>query len=79
MPNFPKKQTFLRGKEMFVFSENLACFVFLKHPYWDSPFYLITDELFDESNSSDRTSFFIFWYLQPFQPVIKYDNMEFVT
>ena len=27
------------------FSENLACFVFLKHPFWDSPFCLITDEL----------------------------------
>ena len=25
------------------FSENLACFVFLKHPFWDSPFFLITD------------------------------------
>ena len=27
------------------FSGNLACFVFLKHSFWDSPFYLITDEL----------------------------------
>ena len=26
------------------FSENLACFVFLKHPFWDLPFCLITDE-----------------------------------
>ena len=26
------------------FSENLACFVFLKHPFSDSPFYLIIDE-----------------------------------
>ena len=25
------------------FSENLACFVFLKHPFWNLPFYLITD------------------------------------
>ena len=25
--------------------ENLACFVFLKHPFWDSPFCLITDEV----------------------------------
>ena len=24
------------------FTENLACFVFLKHPFWDSPFSLIT-------------------------------------
>ena len=27
------------------FSENLAHFVFLKHPFWDSPFYLITNEV----------------------------------
>ena len=27
------------------FSENLVCFVFLRHPFWDSPFCLITDEL----------------------------------
>ena len=26
------------------FLENLACFVFLKHPFWDSPFCLITNE-----------------------------------
>ena len=26
------------------FWENFACFVFLKHPFWDSPFYLITDD-----------------------------------
>ena len=25
------------------FSENLACFDFLKHPFWDSLFFLITD------------------------------------
>ena len=30
------------------FSENLVCFVFLKHSFWDSPFYLITDEMFDK-------------------------------
>ena len=27
------------------FLENLACFVFLQHPFWDSPFCLITDDL----------------------------------
>ena len=26
------------------FSGNLACFVFLKDPFWDSPFWLITDD-----------------------------------
>ena len=30
---------------MFVFSENLVCFVSLKHPFWDLPFRLITNEL----------------------------------
>ena len=34
----------IRGLEMFVFSENLTCFVFLEHPFWDSPFYLIADD-----------------------------------
>ena len=48
-PNIPKKQTFLTPWYAHVrkirFSENLACFVFLEHPFWDSPFYLITDDL----------------------------------
>ena len=39
---FSEKRTFL---EMFVFSENLTCFVFLKQPFWDSPFCLIMDGL----------------------------------
>ena len=30
------------------FFEDLACFVFLKHPFWDSPFCLITDVVFFE-------------------------------
>ena len=49
--NISKPWTFLKhvrvrisGLEMFVFSENLTCFIFLKHPFWDSPFCLITDD-----------------------------------
>ena len=34
----------------FRFSENLTCFVFLKHPFWDWPFCLITDELLLQSS-----------------------------
>ena len=34
-----------QGVRNVCFSENLTCFVFLKHPFWDSPFCLITDEL----------------------------------
>ena len=29
----------------FCFSENLTCFFFLKHPFWDFPFSLITNEM----------------------------------
>ena len=53
---FSEKRTFLtpwyahvggriRGVRNVRFSENLACFVFLKHPFWDSPFCLNTDEI----------------------------------
>ena len=46
---FSKKHYFLRtcayqGVRNVGFSENLACFVFLKHPFWNSPFCLITDD-----------------------------------
>ena len=34
-----------QGVRNICFSENLVCFVFLKHPFWDSPFCLITDEI----------------------------------
>ena len=45
------------------FSENLACFVFLKHLFWDSHFWLITDKL-NESytiKKSPTGNFFNFW------------------
>ena len=32
-----------QGVRNICFSENLACFAFLKHPFWDSPFCLIND------------------------------------
>ena len=34
-----------QGVRNVYFSENLACFVFLKHPFWDSLFCLTTDEI----------------------------------
>ena len=34
-----------QGIRKVLFSETLACFVFLKYPFWDSPFCLITGEL----------------------------------
>ena len=40
---FYEKQTFYQGVRNVSSSENFACFVFLKHSFWDSPFYLITD------------------------------------
>ena len=51
---FFKKGTFLthlythvrvHGVSSVRFWENLTCFVFLKHPFCDSPFYLITGNL----------------------------------
>ena len=48
---FSKKRIFLtrtcayQGARNIRFSENLACFVFLKHSFWDSAFCLITDEI----------------------------------
>ena len=32
-----------QGVRNVCFSENLTCFVFLEHPFWDLPFCLITD------------------------------------
>ena len=50
------RQIFRKTKN---FSENLACFVFLKHPFSNSPFCLITDEILKKSLS------FIFLILYP--------------
>ena len=33
-----------QGVRHYRFSENLECFVFLKYPFWDSPFCLITED-----------------------------------
>ena len=33
-----------QGVRNVCFSEILACFAFLKHPFWDSPFCLIPDD-----------------------------------
>ena len=51
---FSEKRTFLTpwytlvraylGVRNTRFSENLTCFIFLKHPFWDSPFCFITDD-----------------------------------
>ena len=40
----PFKNCAYQGVRNVYFSEILACFAFLKHPFWDSPFCLITDE-----------------------------------
>ena len=45
-------------KRIFRFSENLACFVFFKHPFWDAPFCPITDIL-----SFELVSWLFLWYL----------------
>ena len=43
---------------MFIFPKNLLYFVFLKHPFWDSPFSFITDQVpFYDVFSKDLRSF----------------------
>ena len=58
MPNFLKNKHFLppdthtctyQGVRNVRFSENLVCFVFLEHLFWDLPFCLITDDLMNRS------------------------------
>ena len=52
-PSFPKNEHFLppyQGVRNARFSENLACFVILKHPCWDSSFWLISDDFSHDLN-----------------------------
>ena len=63
-PNFPENENFLlfrtcayQGVRNVRFSENLTCFVFLKHMFWNSPFCLITDDL--TLSWASRLNFFI--------------------
>ena len=48
-----------QGVRNIRFSENLVCFVFLLPPFWDSHFYLITDDL-TYSTSIFKTWLFLF-------------------
>ena len=61
-PNFPKNELFLINV---CFSENLVCFVFLKRPFWDSPFGLITDDI--TKFIKELPLVFIFQYVPEFQ------------
>ena len=67
---FPKNDYFLshflrscayQGVKNVRFSENLSCFVFLKYPFWDSPFCLITDELLTLNNFHVLFIYFFCW------------------
>ena len=46
-----------QGVRNVCFSEILACFAFLKHPFWDSPFCLITDVFIMIQNFSKTEAF----------------------
>ena len=39
---------------MFCVLEVLACFAFMKHPFWDSPFCLITDDMTLKTKKLDQ-------------------------
>ena len=43
--------------------KNLICFVFLKNPFWDSPFCLITDKLLNPC-------YFFHWFFKTDEPLI---------
>ena len=45
-----------QGVKNVRFWENLACFVFLEHPFWDSPFCLITDSFCCSPNNYENVS-----------------------
>ena len=52
----PDRHTYVSGsKKCCFFSENLACYVFLKHPFWDPPFYFITDDINDLNACARKT------------------------
>ena len=46
-----------QGVRNVCFSENLAGSVFLKHPFWDSPFCLITNELVAQGLDQSKKTF----------------------
>ena len=56
------------------FSENLAYFVFLKHPFWVSPFCLITDDLTASSIFCLAWGILILVILKNFKPIIAIDK-----
>ena len=56
------------GKKWFL--ENLKCFVLLKHPFWESPFCLITDVLWYRENSILNDNLFTLNHLYSFFAVL---------
>ena len=86
---FSEKQTFLtpistrtcayHGAKTVRFSEKLACFVFLKHPFWDSPLCLITVRTRGLRNISfsENLSYFVF-LKYPFWDSPDYQRTTFI-
>ena len=64
--NFPKNELSLRNV---LFSENLTCFVFSKHPFWDSPFGFITDVIQNTCKRKHRS-------VQHTQDIINISNIN---
>ena len=57
-----------QGVRNICFSENLVCFVFLKHPLLESPFCVITDDInlepyHEEAGGKDQDTYFIRTYM----------------
>ena len=90
MLNFPKNEHFLppirtcayQGVRNVRFSEILACFLFLKHPFWDLSFCIITDDI-NDLNAFDDTIFCLYrttctCALRVEQQILNWTNLDCV-
>ena len=68
-----KKTKHVKFSEKTNISENLTCFVFLKHLFWDSPFCFITDVLSDIMLWYARAMLILWLYLKSY-----WNNHEFL-
>ena len=59
------------------FSENLACFAFLKHPFWGSPFWLINNKL--QCKEKKRKNHYLCLGFYTCQKINRFSLPRFIT
>ena len=62
-----------QGVRNFLFWGTLACFVFLKHKFWDSPFCHITDETASETAHTSKTNKIIAYWTESARELFRLD------